>query len=98
MCQRFVLSFLMFASVTAVCKDKPVITIQVVSTDAPVRDVAIHHAATAATSTTNCDTNGNTNGTATTYGNTTTVDANTTAYTQCNTNTDPGRPAYTRHM
>ena len=98
MCQRFVLIVLMVASVIAVCKDKPVITIQVVSTDAPVRDVAIHHAATAATSTTNCNTNGNTNGTATTYGNTTTVDANTTAYTQCNTNIDPGRPAYTSHM
>lgn len=97
MCKRFVIAVLALTSMAAVCKDKPVITIQVVSTDAPIRDVAIHHAGTAATSTTNCDTNGNTNGTATTSGDMTTVNANTTAYTQCNTTTNPGRPAYTSH-
>ena len=52
------------ATSTAWGKEKPVIIIQVVGTDASVRDIAIHHSATADTSTTNCNTNGNVNGTA----------------------------------
>jgi hypothetical protein len=97
MCKRLGLMLLLVATAAAWSKDKPVMTIQVVGTDAPIKDMAIHHAGTAATSATDCNTNGTTNGTATTYGDTTNINANTTAYTQCNTTTNPGRPAYTSH-
>ena len=77
----------------ALAKEKPTFQIEVVGTDAWQRDLAIHHAATAGTSDTNCNTNGNID--ATTYGNTTTGNVNAT--TNCTTSTTPGTPAYTTH-
>jgi hypothetical protein len=74
-------------------KDKPTFQIEVVGTDAWQRDLAIHHAGTAGTSNTNCNTNGNID--ATTYGNTTSGSVNAT--TNCATTSTPGTPAYTSH-
>ena len=78
-------------------KEKPVITIEVVGTDAPVRDIAMNHRATASTATTDCNTNGNVNGTATTYGDTTNIYGTTNSNTTCQTTVQPGQPAYTSH-
>jgi hypothetical protein len=78
---------------SVIAKDKETLQIEVVGTDAWQRDVAIHHAATAGTSDTNCNTNGSVD--ATTYGNTTTGNVN--ASTNCTTTTTPGTPAYTSH-
>lgn len=75
-------------------KDKPTFQIEVLGTDAWQRDLAIHHAATAGTSNTNCNTNGNVD--STTYGNTT--NGNVYATTNCNTTATPGTPAYTTHQ
>lgn len=74
-------------------KDQPTFQIEVVGTDAWQRDLAIHHAATAGTSDTNCNTNGNVN--ETTYGNTT--NGNVNATTNCTTTSTPGTRAYTTH-
>jgi len=78
-------------------KEKLVITIEVVSTDAPIRDVQIYHRATSGSATTNCNTNGNVNSTATTYGDTTNINANGTSDTECRTTVNPGQAAYTSH-
>ena len=78
-------------------KEKSVITIEVVGTDASVRDIPIQHAATPGTATTNCNTNGNVDGTATTYGDYTTISGTGTANTTCQTTAHPGQPAYTSH-
>jgi hypothetical protein len=97
---RKLLTVVLLVSATSTAwakKEKPVITIEVVGTDAAVRDIAIRHSATAGTSTTNCNTNGNVDGTATTYGNTTYVNGTTTANTDCQTTSTPGQPAYTSH-
>ena len=96
---RRLLIVIVLATLTSAAwgKDKPVFTIQVVGTDASVRDLAIHHSATSGTATTNCNTNGDVNGTATTYGDTTNINATTSANTQCNTISNPGQPAYTSH-
>ena len=74
----------------AVAKDRPTLQLEVIGTDAWQRDLAIHHAATAGRSDTNCDTNGNVN--STTYGNITSGSVNAT--TNCSTSTTPG---YTTH-
>jgi hypothetical protein len=78
-------------------KEKPVITIEVVGTDAWVKDIEIHHRATSGTATTDCSATGNVNGTATTYGNTTNINGTSTADTECHTTSRPGQPAYTSH-
>jgi hypothetical protein len=65
-------------------KDKPTITIQVVDTQASIREAVRTIPGTAAKSTTTCDTNGNTDG------------SNINASTDCTTTTVPGRPAETR--
>ncbi len=78
-------------------KEKPVITIEIVGTDPSVRDIAIHHSATSGTSTTKCNTNGNVDGTATTYGDTTNINGTATTDTECKTTSSPGQPAYTSH-
>lgn len=77
----------------AFAKDKPTFQIEVLGTDAWERDVAVHHAGTAGTSNTNCNTNGNVE--ATTYGNNTNGSVNAT--TNCTTTSTPGTPAYTTH-
>src|SRR5260370_29187754 len=69
--------------ISAFGKDKPVVTIQVVASQASVREFTSTMPATAAKSTTNCDTNGAVNGD---YVN---------AHTDCTTQTRPGRPAET---
>jgi hypothetical protein len=92
-----VVAFLTVVACTASGKDKPVISIEVVATDAPVKDVTVYHRATSGTATTTCNTNGTTNGTATTYGDTTNVNATSTANTDCTTTSTPGRPAYVSH-
>lgn len=74
-------------------KDKSTLQIEVLGTDAWQRDLAIHHAATAGTSDTNCNTNGSID--TTTYGNTTSGNVNAT--TNCATTTTPGTSAYTTH-
>ncbi len=94
---RKLLVVMLFVTTIAWAKEKPVITIEVVKTDASTRDFAVHHSATSGEAITNCDTNGSANGTATTYGDTTNVYANGTASTQCTTTTTPGQPAYTSH-
>jgi hypothetical protein len=80
-------------SFMAVAKDRPTFQIEVIGTEAWERDLAIHHAASAGSSDTNCNTNGSVD--ATTYGNTTSGSVNAT--TNCTTNTTPGTPAYTTH-
>lgn len=92
--RRFVLIMCVALPLTVFAKDKPTFQIEVVGTDAWQRDMAIHHAATAGTSNTNCNTNGSAD--ATTYGNTTTGTVNAT--TNCTTTTAPGTPAYTTHQ
>jgi hypothetical protein len=72
----------------ALAKDAPTLQLEVVGTDAWQRDLAIRHAATAGTSDTNCNTNGNID--ATTYGNTTNGSVNAT--TNCTTTSTPGSP------
>jgi hypothetical protein len=74
-------------------KDKPTFKIEVVGTDAWQRDVAIHHAGTNGTSTTNCDTNGSVY--STTNGDNTNGSVNAT--TNCTTTTTPGTPGYVTH-
>lgn len=91
--RTFVVAMLFALALAALAKDKETIQIEVVGTDAWQRDVAIHHAATAGTSDTNCNTNGSVD--ATTYGNTTTGSVN--ASTNCTTTSTPGTPAYTTH-
>lgn len=89
---------LTIATSTAVAKKaKSLLTIEVVTADASVRDISVYHSATSGKATTNCDTNGNVNGTATTYGDTTSINGTTTANTTCQTKVDPGQPAYTSH-
>jgi len=78
-------------------KEKNVVNIEIVDSNSSVRDIAIHHNATSGKETTNCDTNGNVNGTATTYGDTTNIYGTTTSNTTCQTTVDPGQPAYTSH-
>jgi hypothetical protein len=78
-------------------KEKSLLTIEVVKADASVRDISVYHNATSGKATTNCDTNGNVNGTATTYGDTTSISGTTSANTTCQTKVDPGQPAYTSH-
>jgi len=96
--RRLLVMILLIAAANAAwAKKKPVITIEVVRTDAPVKDVAIHHPASSGTATTNCTTTGSTNGTATTYGDMTAINAATTADTDCRTTSTPGQPAYTSH-
>jgi hypothetical protein len=87
------LVILVASPLSVIAKDKETLQIEVVGTDAWQRDVAIHHAATAGTSDTNCNTNGSVD--ATTYGNTTNGSVNAT--TNCTTSTTPGTPAYTSH-
>jgi len=54
------------ATSTCMGKERQAVKItSVVGTDASVRNLAIHHSATAGSATTNCNTNGNVNGTAT---------------------------------
>lgn len=77
----------------AFAKDEPTFQIEVLSTDAWERDLALQHAASAGSSNTNCNTNGS--GEATTYGNVTTGNVN--ASTNCRTVTTPGSPAYITH-
>jgi hypothetical protein len=60
----------------AFAKDRPTFQIEVIGTEAWQRDLAIHHAATAGSSDTNCNTNGSVD--ATTYGNTTSGSVNAT--------------------
>jgi hypothetical protein len=91
--RHIVLLMLVALPLSVIAKDKETLQIEVVGTDAWQRDVAIHHAATAGTSDTNCNTNGSVD--ATTYGNTTTGNVN--ASTNCTTTTTPGTPAYTSH-
>jgi hypothetical protein len=81
-------------TVTAFAKDRPTFQLEVVSTDAWQRDLAIRHAATSGSSNSNCNTNGSVD--ATTYGNTTNGSVNAT--TNCTTTTTPGSPAYTTHQ
>jgi len=90
---RFAVIVCIALPLAAFAKDKETFQIEVVGTDTWQSDVAIHHAGTAGTSDTNCNTNGNVD--ATTYGNTTTGNVNAT--TNCTTTTTPGRPAYTTH-
>lgn len=75
-------------SVLAFGKDKPTVTIQVVDTQASVREAVRTIPGTAAKSTTNCNTQGNTDG------------GYVNANTDCTTTTVPGRPAktYTEHI
>jgi len=88
------LSVLTLLCCSAIAKDKPTITIEVVDSNAWQKDVAIHHAGTA--SQTNCNTTGNTSGTVyDTGGSTSSLDATTNATTTCTTT--PGTPAYTTH-
>lgn len=95
---RLIVVLLVTLSATAFAKkEKSVITVEVVGTDASVRDIPIHHAATNGSATTNCNSNGTVNGTATTYGNTTNVYGTSTTDTSCQTSVQPGRPAYTSH-
>lgn len=90
--RRLMLMMCLALPLTVLAKDpKPTFQVKVLSTDAWQREIEIHHAATNGTSSTNC--NGNGNGTATTYGNITTGNVNTT--TNCTTTTTPGRAAYT---
>lgn len=64
-------------------KDKPIVTIQVVSSQASVRESSTVVPATAGKSTTDCDTTGNVNG------------DHINASTDCTTKTAPGQPAQT---
>jgi hypothetical protein len=91
--RRVLVMILVALPLLVFAKDKETFQIEVVGTDAWQRDVAIHHAATAGTSNTNCDSNGNVN--ASTYGNTTNGSVNAT--TNCTTTSTPGTPAYTTH-
>lgn len=72
-------------------KDKPTVTIEIVTSRSWTRDVPIQHSGTSS-STTNCDTNGTTNGSV----NDANVSATTNATTNCTTNTTTN-PAYTSH-
>jgi len=80
-------------------KDKPTITIEIVDSQASMRQVSYTTPGTAGTSTTNCNTNGtaDTSGNATTYGNNTTYGGTTNlnANTNCNTISTPGTPPQT---
>ncbi len=89
----FLMIMIVALSLSVFAKDRPSFQIEVVGTDAWQRDLAIHHAATAGASDTNCNTNGSVD--ATTYGNTTNGTLNAT--TNCTTTTAPGTPAYTTH-
>lgn len=80
-------------TLTVLAKDRPTFQLEVVSTDAWQRDLAIHHAATPGSSDTNCNTNGSVD--ATTYGDTTS--GSVSATTNCTTTSTPGSPAYTTH-
>jgi hypothetical protein len=84
---------IMVCSIGGFAKDKPTFQIEVIGTDAWQRDLAIHHAGTNSTSSTNCDTNGNVN--TTTVGDYTNGSVNAT--TNCTTSTTPGTPAYVTH-
>lgn len=90
---RFAVAICLALPFAVSAKDQPTFQLEVVGTDAWERDLALHHAGTAGTSNTNCDTNGNVN--ATTYGNTTNGSVN--ASTNCTTTSTPGTPAYTTH-
>jgi hypothetical protein len=82
-------SFLLLLSVAAFAKDKPTITIQVVSSEASTRQFTRTTPGQAGTSQTNCDTNG----TATDYGNTGTTNMN--ANPSCTTTTTTATPPRT---
>jgi hypothetical protein len=90
---RFFATLCIALPMAVFANDQPTFQIEVVGTDAWQRDLAIHHAAAAGTSDTNCNTNGNID--ATTYGNTTSGSVNAT--TNCATTSTPGTPAYTTH-
>lgn len=79
----FMLGAISLIALSALGKDKQMVTIQVVSSQASVREITSTAPATAAKSTTNCDTNGNVN------------DGYVNANTDCTTTTTPGRPAET---
>jgi hypothetical protein len=70
-------------AIPAFAKDKPTITIQVVSSQASVREFTQTTPATVSKSVTNCDTNGTVNG------------DSVNASTDCRTTTTPGKPAQT---
>jgi len=93
MTSRLLVVICVSLSLAVFAADKPTFQIEVVGTDAWQRDLAIHHAATAGTSDTNCNTHGTVN--ATTYGDATTGNVN--AMTNCTTTSAPGTPAYTTH-
>src|SRR5260370_22987987 len=77
------LGALSLLAVSAPAKDKIAVTIQVVSSQASVRESTTVVPATAAKSTTDCDTTGNVNG------------DRINASTDCTTKTTPGQPAQT---
>jgi hypothetical protein len=91
--RRFLVVLFIALPLAVFAKDQPTFQIEVIGTDAWQRDLAIHHAATAGTSDTNCNTNGNID--TSTYGNTTSGSVNAT--TNCATTSTPGTPAYTTH-
>ncbi len=77
-------------------KDKPRITVEVVSSETSQREYTRTIPGRKGTSETNCTTNGTTNGTATDYGiGPTHINANTNASTNCTTTTTPARPPQT---
>jgi hypothetical protein len=82
--RSLILGLTALVAILAFGKDKPTVTIQVVTSEASVREFTRIVPGTAATSTTNCNTNGNSDGS---Y-----VNANT----DCTTTTNPGRPSETR--
>jgi len=86
-------AMIMACSLVVFAKDKTTFQIEVLGTDAWQRDVAIHHAATNGTSSTNCDTNGSVN--TTTVGDYSNGSVNAT--TNCTTTAAPGTPAYVTH-
>ena len=91
--QRFAVIVCLVLPLTVWAKDHPKIQLEVIGTEAWQRDMALHHAATTGTSSTNCDTNGTVDSTS--YG--TITSGNINATTSCTTTTTPGAPAYTTH-
>jgi hypothetical protein len=90
---ELILTICLALPLAASAKDQPTFQIEVVGTDAWQRDLEIHHAGTAGTANTNCNTDGNVN--ETTYGNMTNGSVNAT--TNCTATSTPGTPAYTTH-
>jgi hypothetical protein len=85
------LLLILLATTPLLAKDKPRITIQVVKSQASTYQRSYVVAGRKSTSYTNCNTLGNINGTATSYGTgTTNVNASANSNTNCTTTTNPG--------